>query len=100
MIADTALPVSRLDIRMGVPDIGDDGFIYPVATLLIDGQDPFAAAGKFGHVAWPAQLILTGDAPLLSLTAEPGPPEQQARTMYEYLLMTPADRWPSTLAAR
>ena len=34
------------------------------------------------------------------LTAEPGPPEQQARTMYEYLLMTPADRWPSTLAAR
>jgi hypothetical protein len=30
------------------------------------------------------------------LTATPGGPEQQARTMYEYLLATPIDRWPLT----
>jgi hypothetical protein len=32
----------------------------------------------------------------VSLTAAPGPPEQQARSMYEYLLATPTDDWPST----
>ena len=35
----------------------------------------------------------------VSLTTEPGPPERQARAMYEYLLVTPVDRWPSTKQA-
>ena len=36
----------------------------------------------------------------VTLTAEPGPPEQQAQTMYEYLLATPLDQWPSTRHVR
>jgi hypothetical protein len=36
----------------------------------------------------------------VSLTAEPGTPEQQARAMYEYLLATPADHWPATRHVR
>jgi hypothetical protein len=65
MNADAVRPISSLEIRMGVPDIGDDDFVYPVARLLIDGQDPLAAAGKFGHEPWPAHTMLTGSAPLL-----------------------------------
>jgi hypothetical protein len=54
---------------MGVPDIGDDDYLYPVARLLIDGQDRLATSGKFGHLPWPAHMLLTGNAPLLP--AEP-----------------------------
>jgi hypothetical protein len=59
--------ISRLEIRMGVPDIGDGGYLYPVARLLIDGQDLLARAGRpgFGFVPWPAEQLLTGEAPLL-----------------------------------
>jgi hypothetical protein len=32
----------------------------------------------------------------VSLTAAPGSPEQQARTMYDYLLATPTAGWPIT----
>lgn len=59
--------ISRLEIRMGVPDIGHGEYLYPVARLLVDGQDLLARAGRpgFGFLPWPAELLLTGDAPLL-----------------------------------
>lgn len=34
------------------------------------------------------------------LTAAPGTPEQQARTMYDYLLATPTVDWPTTRRVR
>jgi hypothetical protein len=42
--------------------------VYPVARLLIDGEDLLAGVGKFGYAPWPARM-LTEDAPLLP--AEP-----------------------------
>ncbi len=71
MNAEAAGRIRKLDVRMGVPDIGDDEYVYPVARLLIDGQDLLADVGKWRwpYVPWPAQELLTDDAPLLA--AEP-----------------------------
>ncbi len=69
MSANEPAAVSRLEIGMGVPDIGDDEYVYPVARLLIDGNDPLAEIGTYGHVPWPAHMLLTDSAPLLP--AEP-----------------------------
>jgi hypothetical protein len=66
MSADAARPVSRLEIRLGVPDIGDDDYFCPVARLLIDGQDVLATVGRWRYVPWPAHELLTEKAPLLS----------------------------------
>jgi hypothetical protein len=43
----TARRIRRLDIRMAVPDIGDEEYLYPVARLLIDGEDLLADVGKW-----------------------------------------------------
>jgi hypothetical protein len=63
---DAARPIRRLDIRVGVPDVGDDDYAYPVARLLIDGHDVLAAVGTSQYVPWPAHEMLTEDAPLLA----------------------------------
>jgi hypothetical protein len=65
MSANEAAQIRQLEIRMGVPDIGDEDYVYPVARLLIDGQDPLADIGKSGKVPWPAHQLLTDNAPLL-----------------------------------
>ena len=65
MSANEPAAVSQLEIKIGIPDIGDDDYVYPVARLLIDGKDPLAQIGKFGHVPWPAHQLLTDSAPLL-----------------------------------
>jgi hypothetical protein len=39
MSANEAAQIRQLEIRMGVPDIGDNDCVYPVARLLIDGED-------------------------------------------------------------
>jgi len=57
--------ISRLDIRLGVPDLGDDDYVYPVARLLVDGVEMLARASKWRYVGWPAAEILTDDLPLL-----------------------------------
>jgi hypothetical protein len=65
MTTDAAQPIRRLDIRMGVPDVGHNDDPYPVARLLIDGVEMLAPADKWSYAGWPAELILTDNFPLL-----------------------------------
>jgi hypothetical protein len=51
---DATRQVRRFDIRMGTRDITSSGYLYPVAHILIDGQDLFAGAGRRGHIGRPA----------------------------------------------
>src|SRR5262249_45160426 len=60
-----AAAINQLDVRMSVPDVGDCGPIYPVARLLIDGEDLLADVGRWRLVPWPAHELLTNSAPLL-----------------------------------
>jgi len=57
--------IRQLEIRIGPPDIGDGDAVYPVARLMIDGEDALADVGKWRLGPWPAEQILTADAPLL-----------------------------------
>jgi len=57
--------IRQLEIRIGPPDIGDGDAVYPVARLMIDGEDALADVGKWRLAPWPAEQILTADAPLL-----------------------------------
>ena len=66
MNGETSRRIRSLEIRMGVPDIGDDDYVYPVARLLVDGEDVLAGVGRRGYVPWPAHMLLTGNVPLLA----------------------------------
>jgi len=56
--------VRLLELRMGIPDVGGPPDVYPVLTILIDGDELLAAAGS-GYVASPPAALLDDDEPLL-----------------------------------
>jgi hypothetical protein len=56
----------RLELRMGVPDVGRPD-LYPVVQILIDGEEVLATAGAPPrvYIGSPPAAILGDDAPLL-----------------------------------